>query len=281
MTARATAAHGRAIAEAAARAGGAVITDALGRRRSAAVHHKSAIDLVTEVDVAAEAAVCELLAQRSPGVPILAEESGGARAASTRWIVDPLDGTTNFVHGFPAFCVSVGLEVDGVLTAGAIYEPLLGRLTSAGLGLGAHQDGEPLAVSRCAQLDQALTLTGFAYDRRERAAFYLHFVRFFLERSQGVRRAGSAALDLCHIAAGRADAYWEFNLQPWDVAAGALIVREAGGVVTDIGGGPLRHDAPQTLASNGLLHDEMVEAMRRLIDSAPQSGGPSHAGAGG
>jgi myo-inositol-1(or 4)-monophosphatase len=277
----ATAHEARVVAEAAAQAGGAVIRAALERREVAAVTHKSAIDLVTEVDLAAEAAICEELQRRSPGVPVLAEERGGARGGATRWIVDPLDGTTNFVHGFPAFCVSVGLEVDGELLAGAIYEPLLDRLTSAAAGLGARQGGHPLRVSGCAALSGALTLTGFAYDRRERADFYLHFVKHFLERSQGVRRAGSAALDLCHIAAGRADAYWEFNLQPWDVAAGALIVREAGGVVTAADGGPLRLDAPQVLASNGLLHDEMVGALRLLLESAPGGGGWSLAGLGG
>lgn len=263
-------------AEAAARAAGAVIRAALRARGGPAeVKHKGAIDLVTEVDIAAEHAILELLAQRSPGVPVLAEEaqgagdSGGAATASTRWIVDPLDGTTNFVHGFPAFCVSVALEQDGALVAAAIYEPLLDRCTTAGAGGGAWAEGQRLRVSGCSALDRALLLTGFGYDRRARADFYLHFFKYFLERTQGIRRAGSAALDLCHIAAGRADAYWEHSLGPWDVAAGALIVQEAGGVVTDMTGGPLSLRAPRLLASNGHLHDEMVAALSHLIECAP------------
>ena len=258
------------IAEAATRAAGAVIRAALDARGGPArVQHKGAIDLVTEVDLAAEHAILELLAQRSPGVPVLAEEGGGAAEARTRWIVDPLDGTTNFVHGFPAFCVSVALEQDGALIAGAIYEPLLDRCTTAAQGGGAWSAGARLAVSEVSALDRALLLTGFGYDRRERAAFYLHFLKHFLERSQGVRRAGSAALDLCHIAAGRADAFYEHNLGPWDVAAGVLIVREAGGEVTDMRGGPLQLSAPRLLATNRRLHAQMAAALSDLIDSAP------------
>lgn len=268
MSAEAKAAE--AIAEAAARAAGAVIRAALDAQGGPLrVQHKGAIDLVTEVDLASEHAILEVLAQRSPGVPVLAEEGGGAADARTRWIVDPLDGTTNFVHGFPAFCVSVALERDGALLAGAIYEPLLDRCTRAAAGGGAWAGDQRLQVSGVSAVEQALLLTGFGYDRRERAAFYLHFFRHFLERSQGIRRAGSAALDLCHIAAGRADAYWEHSLGPWDVAAGALIVQEAGGVVTDMTGGPLSLRAPRLLASNGHLHDEMVSALSHLIECAP------------
>jgi myo-inositol-1(or 4)-monophosphatase len=262
------AADARRVAEAAALAGAAAIRAAGPARR---VQHKSPIDLVTEVDLAAEAAVREVLERLSPGVPVLAEEGGGARGGgpvAARWIVDPLDGTTNFVHGFPAYGVSVALERGGELLAGAIAEPLTGRLTSAARGEGAHEDGAPLRVSAVERLDQALLLTGFAYDRRERAGFYLTFVRAFLERAQGIRRAGAAALDFTHIAAGRADGYWEFNLAPWDVAAGLLIVAEAGGAVSCPRGLPVNIDQPQILVGAPAVHAAMLEVLQPLLDAA-------------
>lgn len=255
----------RDLAERAARAGGRVIRDAQGARE---VHHKGPIDLVTEVDLAAEAAIRAVLEQGTPGVPILAEEGGGAAGAATRWIVDPLDGTTNFVHGFPSYAVSVALEVDGVLAAGCIYDPIHDAAYTAARGEGAWCEGRRLRVSQTATLDAALLITGFAYDRRERADFYLRFVRAFLIRSQGLRRAGSAAMDLCHLAAGRADGYWEFGLSPWDVAAGALLVEEAGGRVSDVLLGPLDLARPRLLASNGRIHENMSEIIAQLISSS-------------
>lgn len=251
------------IAEAAARAAGAIIRD----RGPEQVHHKGAVDLVTEVDLAAEAAIRAHLSAATPGVPILAEEGGGAREAHTRWIVDPLDGTTNFVHGFPSYAVSIALELDGVLSAGCVFDAVNGRAYVAARGLGATCEGAPIRVSQTAVLDRGLLATGFAYDRRQRAAFYLRFVGAFLERSQGIRRAGSAAMDLCHVAAGRIDGYWEFGLSPWDVAAGALLVQEAGGRVTDVALGPLQLDAPRILATNGRIHDEMAAVITPLLSS--------------
>lgn len=254
----------RALAERAARAAGRIIRDARGARE---VRHKGPIDLVTEVDLAAEAAIREVLEAATPGVPILAEEGGGAREASTRWIVDPLDGTTNFVHGFPSYAVSVALEVDGEIRAGCIYDPIADAAYTAARGEGATCDGRPLKVSETSALDRALLLTGFAYDRRERADFYLAFVRAFLQRSQGIRRAGAAAMDLCHIAAGRADGYWEFGLNAWDVAAGALLVEEAGGRVTDMLLGTLDLGRPRLLATNGHIHEKMSEIIAQLLSS--------------
>ncbi len=249
----------RRVAVEAAQAGADVVRAALdGPDR---VDRKGAVDLVTEVDLAAEAAVRSVLGRRTPDLPILAEEGGGASSSSTRWIVDPLDGTTNFVHGFPSFGVSVGLQLDGVLAAGCVVDPLRQQTYAAHRGGGATLDGVPLAVSSVDALSDALVLTGFAYDRRERADFYLHFVKAFLERAQGLRRAGAAALDLCHIAAGRADGFWEFNLSPWDVAAGALLVTEAGGRVTDMAGGPLDLDRPRLLATNGRIHEQMRDVL--------------------
>ncbi len=252
-----------------ARAGGACVRAALGAPRD--VTHKGAVDLVTSVDLASEAAIRAACAAATPDIPVLAEEGGGAVGARTRWVVDPLDGTTNFVHGYPAFCVSVALEVDGALHAGCVYDPLRDEAWVAQRGLGARLGGVPLAVSATPRLDDALLLTGFAYDRRTRAAWYLAFVQAFLERSQGIRRAGSAALDLCAVAAGRADGYWEFNLQPWDVAAGALLVAEAGGQVGAPDGGPLSLARPHILATNGRVHAEMREILVGLLSSR---GGP-------
>lgn len=249
------------VAERAARAAGAIIRD----RRADQVRHKGAVDLVTEVDLAAEEAIRAILEQDTPGVPVLAEEGGGARDARTRWIVDPLDGTTNFVHGFPSYAVSIALELDGVLSAGCVLDAVHGEAYVAALGLGATCEGRPLRVSRATTLDESLLATGFAYDRRQRADFYLRFVKAFLERAQGLRRAGSAAMDLCHVAAGRLDGYWEFGLSPWDVAAGALLVQEAGGRVTDVALGPLTLGAPRILATNGCIQEEMASVIVPLL----------------
>ena len=232
----------RQIAEAAARAGGAVIREALDARGGVQRYETKdggGIDLLTAVDLAAEEAVRAVLQERSPGVPVLAEEGGGAADAATRWIVDPIDGTTNFVHGFPSFGTSIGLQVDGELVAACVYDPLRDEAYTAHRGGGATCNGRPLAVSSTDALGRALLLTGFAYDRRERPDFYLAYVRRMLVAAQGLRRAGAAALDFCHIAAGRADGYWEFHLSPWDCAAGILLVEEAGGRVTTLARGPV------------------------------------------
>lgn len=253
------------VAEAAARAAGQIIRAATGGPRR--VDHKGAVDLVTEVDLACEEAIRRLLHEATPGVPVLAEEGGGAWDATTRWIVDPLDGTTNFVHGFPSYGVSVALQQDGVVVAGCVYDPIHDAAYTAARGEGAFCDGAPLRVSATPRLTDALLITGFAYDRRERADFYLRFVKAFLQRSQGIRRAGSAAIDCCHIAAGRADGYWEFGLNAWDIAAGALLVEEAGGRVSDVALGPLDLTRPRILASNGHVHDEMAVILTDLLSS--------------
>ena len=270
----------RSTAEAAARAAGAVIRAQLdehgGPRRvssKGSTDDRAGIDLLTEIDLAAEDAVRVVLAERAPGVPVLAEEGGGAAHVRTRWIVDPVDGTTNLVHGFPFFAVSVGLQLDGELVAGCVYDPSRDDAWTASRGGGAACNGRPLRVSTVSKLDQALLLTGFAYDRRERAAWYLKFVKVMLERSQGIRRAGAASLDFCQIAAGRADGYWEFNLKPWDVAAGILLVEEAGGRLSTIAGDPVDLDQPEVLCTNGRIHEEMREILHPLLlqPEAPSS----------
>ena len=250
----------RAIAEQAARAAGAVLAAHGTPER---VRHKGAVDLVTEVDLACERAVREVLARHTPEVPVLGEE-GEAVDAATRWVVDPLDGTTNFVHGFPFYAVSVALEVDGESRVGVVLDGVRGRLYSAERGTGAWCDGARLRVSETRGLGQALVGTGFPYDRQQpgRAAFYTRRVTAVLGRAQGVRRAGAAALDLAMLASGALDAFWEFDLHRWDVAAGRLLVTEAGGRFTGHDGGEPDADRPSPLASNGWLH----EAMQSVLD---------------
>lgn len=260
------------VAIAAARAGAAVLREAVAQGGARHVEHKGVIDLVTEADRAAEDAVLAVLARLAPGVPVLAEEAGGAWEASTRWIVDPLDGTTNFVHGLPHFAVSVALEQQGELIAGCVLDPSREEEWAAGRGQGATLNGAPIAVSSCGELSQAILATGFAYDRNQRAAYYLRLVQALMERCQGIRRAGAAALDLAWLAGGRLDGFWELGLSPWDVAAGVLIVQEAGGRVTDIDGGPLQLLAPRLLASNGNLHKDLHGVLATLLSSLEHEG---------
>lgn len=254
-----------AVAVEAALAAGAVIRAAHADRAALQVANKGPINLVTQVDLAAEDAVRVVLARRTPDVPVHAEEGGGAAAATTRWVVDPLDGTTNFVHGFPAYAVAVALQREGEIVAGCVYDAANDHLYTAARGAGAWCGDERLAVSRTPDLAHALVLTGFPYDRTEWASWYLRFVQSMLERTRGMRRAGAAALDFAHIAAGRADGFWEFGLQPWDVAAGMLLVEEAGGRVTDLLAGPLDLERPRVLATNGLIHKEMAETFHPLV----------------
>jgi myo-inositol-1(or 4)-monophosphatase len=225
------------------------------------VRQKGAVDLVTEMDVRCEAAIREVLSRHTPDVPVMGEESGGAEQARTRWVVDPIDGTTNYVHGFPFYAVSVGLEVDGEPTVGVVVDVVRKVVFRATTGRGAWAGDTRLRVSDVRTLDQALCATGFAYDRRTRSAFYLRFVREALEHTQGIRRCGAAALDLALVAAGNIDLYWEFGLSWWDVAAGIVLVREAGGTATPIPG--KRRTDP--IATNGWLHDEWSARLERLL----------------
>ena len=220
----------------------------------------SEIDLVTVADRESEAAVLAVLRGRHPEHAILAEESGGDRGrhAGGRFIVDPLDGTTNFAHGMPIFSVSIALEVDGVIVAGGVESPILGERFLAERGSGATRNGRPIAVSRTPSLDRALLVTGFPYDRRARIDHYLAPVRAFLLEAHGVLRLGSAALDLASVACGRLDAFWEEGLSPWDTAAGMLLVQEAGGRVTDFRGDPFSPFGRETLASNGAIHERCI-----------------------
>lgn len=238
----------------------------------------NAIDLVTEADREAEAAVIATITRTFPDHAILAEESGAnARQSVQRWIIDPLDGTTNFAHSFPQFCVSIAYERRGRVELGVIFDALKRELFVAARGRGARLNGRRIHASKTPALDLALLSTGFPYDRRERRHFYLTFWEAFMMRTQGVRRTGSAALDLCYVACGRTDAFWEFGLHPWDVAAGALMVSEAGGRVSNADGSRLDLGGRQILATNGRLHRAMratianawPEAERRLAEARP------------
>lgn len=250
----------RTAREAAASAG-RIVRERFGRRDATIDRKSSGIDLVTDVDRASERAILEIVGRAFPGHAIVAEESGAQGTSAERWLVDPLDGTTNFAHGYPQVSVSLAYQREGRTELGLVLDPLRNETFLARRGGGATLDGHPIRVSAAARLDDALLATGFPYDRRRHADFYLAFFKAFMMRTQGMRRAGSAALDLCFVASGRVDGFWEWSLEAWDVAAGALIVEEAGGRVSDFRGRPFDPFARQVLATNGALH----EAVREVI----------------
>ncbi|MBE9527827.1 MAG: inositol monophosphatase [Proteobacteria bacterium] len=260
------------IAISAAKEAGALLKERFGNPGN--VEHKGAIDLVTEMDRRAEELIVALVTERFPAHAILAEESGestatavsdAAAAASNdkkfRWIIDPLDGTTNYAHGFPFFSVSIGLEVNDCVELGVVYNPMADELFVAEKDKGATLNGERIAVSGTKTVNESLLVTGFPYDIRTSKKNNLdHFGNFAL-RAQAIRRAGSAALDLCYTACGRFDGYWEMKLKPWDVAAGALIVTEAGGRISDFSSGAFDIYGTECLASNGSIHEEMLTVL--------------------
>jgi myo-inositol-1(or 4)-monophosphatase len=225
------------------------------------IRSKSAkIDLVTEVDHRCEEHIVRTLERERSGDAIVAEEGGGTdhAGAEWRWIIDPLDGTTNFAHGYPRFCVSIGVERNDERSVGVVYDPLLDELYHATRGGGAFLGGREITVSSEARLDHALAATGFPYDIHQSPEDnFAHFARM-VRAARAVRRDGSAALDLCYVAAGRLDAFWEFKLHAWDVAAGLLIIEEAGGRTTDLSGGSPPRDGHEIVTSNGILHDEIL-----------------------
>jgi myo-inositol-1(or 4)-monophosphatase len=236
--------------------------------------YKGDVDLVTVADRTSEKLIRERLAAAFPTHGIFGEEGTRDRLASEyRWYVDPLDGTTNFAHGFPHFCVSLGLEhrpaglqpeQDGTLVAAVIYDPLLDELFTAERGRGALLNGKPIHVSPTPLLAESLIATGFPSQKRHLSP-NIHFYQEFTLRSHGVRRAGSAALDLAYVAAGRFEGYWEFNLNPWDTAAGFLLVEEAGGVITGFSGDKYKLDSREILASNGLIQGELLHLFQEMF----------------
>jgi myo-inositol-1(or 4)-monophosphatase len=232
---------------------------------------KGVIDPVTESDLQSQEMIISLIRQGFPDHEFLAEEAGvatpppGAPSSPCRWIIDPLDGTVNFAHGYPAFCVSIACEAAGQMQYGVVYDPLREELFEARRGGGAWLNGQAITVSRTDRLDRALVTTGFPYDIRERLPETLARMGRILGAVQGLRRGGSAALDLCYIACGRLDGFFEENLKPWDTAAGLLLVQEAGGMITTIEGGDYDIYSPNILASNGLLHDHLIFCMKNQI----------------
>jgi myo-inositol-1(or 4)-monophosphatase len=224
------------------------------------IRKKGIIDLVTEVDVAVEKMVRALIAERYPDHDVLGEELGGpgdGEPSRHCWICDPLDGTTNFAHGLPLYCSTIALEVDGELRVGAVYDPTRDELFTAIRGGGAFLNGERMRVSTAATLIDSLLVTGFPYSVQEKLDEMIGLFGRFLSRARAVRRLGSAALDMCYVAAGRLDGFWEEGLNAWDIAGGVLIVQEAGGRITSLDGGPFVLRSGRIIASNGLLHDEM------------------------
>jgi myo-inositol-1(or 4)-monophosphatase len=254
----------RRVAVDAARAAGRLLRDELsGARRIA--FKGSPTNLVTEMDQRAESEILSRLHESFPDDAILAEERGAAAGRSgRRWIVDPLDGTTNYAHGLPIFAVSIGLQAGDRVVLGVVYDPTRDELYVAERGRGATLNDAPISVSVTSSLDASLLVTGFPYNIRETADTNLAEYAAFSVRARAVRRLGSAVLDLAYVASGRFDAYWELRLGAWDVAAGSLLVEEAGGRVTGIDGGEMSLDAPTLVASNGKVHDEILRILAEV-----------------
>lgn len=240
----------------------------VGRVKNIEVKQGEARNLVSEIDKGSEEKIIAIIKRKYPTHAILAEESGASSAASDyKWVIDPLDGTTNFLHGLPVFCVTIGIEYKNEIVAGVVYDPNLDELFTAEKGSGAFLNGKRLKVSSATTLIDSLLVTGFPYDIAQNPDNAIgHFVNFLVE-GQGLRRLGSAALDLSYIAAGRFDGFWEVNLNPWDMAAGVLFVREAGGRVTDFVGSESTIYKKQVLATNGLIHEAMLGVLQKGFKS--------------
>jgi len=242
------------------------------------IEHKGEINLVTEVDYQCEKAIIDIIKRDYPEHEILTEEAGsvkglppshspltkgGQMEGKYKWIIDPLDGTTNYAHSYPCFCASIGLEIDGEIVAGAVYNPMLDELFTSVKGKGAYLNEKRIGVSKIADINKSLLATGFPYDIRDSKENNLNHFCNFAVRAQAIRRPGSAVLDLCYLAAGRFDGFWELKLYPWDMAASSLIVKEAGGMITDFKGGEFSIYKGEMLATNGLIHKEMIEILSR------------------
>jgi myo-inositol-1(or 4)-monophosphatase len=249
------------IAVKAARRAGAIINRAALDRTALEVRAKRANDFVTQVDKAAEAAIIEIIHRAHPDHEILAEESGSINRNEYCWVIDPLDGTTNFIHGFPQYCVSIAVQHRGATAHGVVYDPAKNELFTASKGRGAFLDDRRIRVSRCAALKDALVGTGFPFKEMSRLTTYMHQLQNLMMKSSGVRRAGAAALDLAYIAAGRMDAFWEMGLSAWDMAAGALMIQEAGGLVGDLAGEAGYLEKGEIAAATPKVFPELLKAL--------------------
>ncbi|MEW6145143.1 MAG: inositol monophosphatase family protein [Thermodesulfobacteriota bacterium] len=248
------------VAEKAAREAGDILKANLGKVKD--ITFKGKNSLVTEVDTLSEETIVECIKRSFPSHDIFAEESGRRSTGSDHvWIIDPLDGTTNYAHGYPFFSVSIALEVGGAVKAGVVYDPVKDEMFSAELGGGAFMNGEEIRVSGSTRLDESHLVTGFVHDDPEMVVKNLGHFSDFVWRARAVRRDGSAALDLCYVACGRFDGFWELGLNPWDTAAGVLIVEEAGGLVTNFTGDEYSIYVKEILASNRGIHSEMIEVL--------------------
>lgn len=248
------------VAEKAARQAGALLKERLGHIKS--IDYKSAFNLVTDVDRESERLVIAIIKETFPGDRILGEESGASGStAQRRWLIDPLDGTTNYTHGYPCFAVSIGCEDSGEMIVAVVFNPIADELFWAVKGKGAYLNDRPINVSSTTTIETSLLATGFPVDTRVAEHPNMPQFQRLTDMSQGVRRDGSAAIDLCQVACGRLDGYWELTLGPWDMAAGSLLVKEAGGNVTNVLGGPFDVNKKHILASNGKLHEDLVRAL--------------------
>ena len=246
----------------AAREAGKILRNVLGKVKQIEIKQNQQFNLVTEADKAAEAKIIDIIRSHYPRHEILGEESGAhSTGSNVRWIIDPLDGTTNFTHGLPIFSVSIGVERDGEVIAGVVYDPMSDELFHAEKGAGAFLNQRPIRVSATADIEHAMLVTGFPYNIRENPdGCHERFITFLM-KAQAIRRLGSAALDCAYVAAGRLDGFWEVALQPWDKAAGLLLITEAGGKVTNFRGGAHDLYALPFLGSNGLIHEQMVHIL--------------------
>jgi myo-inositol-1(or 4)-monophosphatase len=252
----------RETAVSAAKMAGAILTERA--RLGFRVDFKDSVNLVTDADRQAEQAVVDTILSRYPDHRILAEEGGQRKGGPSpyQWIIDPLDGTTNFAHRFPAYCVSIGLEFQGECLLGVVFDPTRNELFVGEAGRGSTLNGESIRVSDTPTLNTSLLVTGFAYDIRNTPNNNLNYFNRFALKAQGIRRTGTAALDLCYVASGRFDGFWELKLHPWDMAAGSVILQEAGGRLSDFKGGDLSIYGRELVASNGLIHEEMLYVLQ-------------------
>jgi myo-inositol-1(or 4)-monophosphatase len=260
------------IAVKAAKAAGELLRNNMGRIASLHIDRKKKFDFVTDIDIESERLIIDIIKSQFPKHAILSEESRREPAKGYRWIIDPLDGTTNYIHGYPVFAVSIALEHKDEIILGVIYNPLLDELFCAQKGSGAFLNGRAIHVSGVSELKDSLLATGFPFRSKEYLDIYLTAFASIFRQVSGIRRAGSAALDFAHLACGRCDGFWEIGLSPWDIAAGSLLIEEAGGFITDFNGGPKHIWTGNVLAGNQFVHGEVLKVIKEVFRGSPVLG---------